>query len=380
MISFLFAGLWLACVAVQIGFGVFFLGRLWRHTEQGQAITHHPALTNIGVSVVICAKNEAANLQHKLPAVLAQQYAGSYEVVVVDDQSTDHTPQILTALATHYPHLHHYRTPHQHAQLAGKKQALAYGIAQARYPYLLLTDADCLPSSCHWLTIMVQNLVSKPVTDIVLGVSPYLPLRQYPLLNTLIQYETAHTALQYLSFALAGKPYMGVGRNLAYKKSVYNAVGGFHQWAKWVSGDDDLLVGTIANQHNTTIVLHPAAQCSTPPPANWRQWFYQKKRHLSVGRHYQAAHLRRLGLLNVAHSITHLLALLWGIYSSMWLVAGVSTTLWQLYRSRVLQQATVRRLGWSMSYPQALLGDLLLPVYYCFFTSVLFFSTNTKWK
>ncbi len=125
------------------------------------------------------------------------------------------------------------------------------GIKSARYETLLLTDADCVPASENWMQLMQDGY--RPETEIVLGYGGYHPTSS--LLNRIIRFETFHAALQYLSYALAGIPYMGVGRNLSYKKDVFLRNKGFSSINQIPGGDDDLFINQVANKHNTAIVI-----------------------------------------------------------------------------------------------------------------------------
>lgn len=185
------------------------------------------------------------------------------------------------------------------AGMVGKKFALAQGITAARYDHLLLTDADCCPASEDWLYHMQRKL--RGPLKIGLGYGPY---QKYPgWLNRFIRYETFYTALQYLSFALAGRPYMGVGRNLIYKKELFEEVGGFHKHINLASGDDDLFVQAAADANNTTLILSPSTFCYSEPERTWRSYARQKARHLTTGKHYTTINKMLLGALSLSHFV-----------------------------------------------------------------------------
>src|SRR5690606_2290123 len=113
--------------------------------------------------------------------------------------------------------------------------------------------------------------------EIVLGYSPYF---KYPgLLNRLIRFETTHTAMSYVSYALRGNAYMGVGRNVAYTKSLFYKGKGFNKHMHIKSGVDDLFVKRIATRTNTVIYLHPDALMLSVPKETWKIYYKQKARH-----------------------------------------------------------------------------------------------------
>ena len=302
-------------------------------------------------SVLLCARNEAENLRRFLPSLLAQQYDSEWELMVVNDASTDDTAAVLKGFQDQYPDrirvLHGIKKTRP-----GKKQALAQGIAAAKYEFLLLTDADCQPASPHWLAHMMAALTTKPETEMVLGYGPNFAdvpwsrgdqtawcsssdetantavpssnpsnrskgaSQQKSRLRAWFRFETAFIAAQYCSFALAGLPYMGVGRNLAFKRSVYDRVGGFTAHAQLVSGDDDLLVNAAANKQNTVICLFPDSFVYSAAPLSLRVWLQQKQRHLSASPAYRWHHkwiLGGLALSQAGHYLLFTLLILLGI-------------------------------------------------------------------
>lgn len=237
------------------------------------------------ISVIICARNEANNLKEYLPMVLHQNYP-QFEVVVVNDRSWDETGDILEAFSKEYPNLKVVNVAEGEKFRAGKKFAVTMGIKASSYNWLVFTDADCLPATENWLTGMLPQLNNQ--TEIVLGYSPYLKKRG--LLNALIRFETFFTAVNYLSFALRGNPYMGVGRNMAYKKELFFKSKGFAAHMHVPSGDDDLFVNANANSQNTEIQIHQDAHVWSEPKTTWASYLSQKKRHVGAGKLYKAKH------------------------------------------------------------------------------------------
>ena len=179
-----------------------------------------------------------------------------------------------------------------------KKNALQQGIMLASNPVLLLTDADCMPASFNWIRSMAGKFV--PETDAVLGFGGYE--KRTGLLNLLIQYDTQLTASQYFGMALAGRPYMGVGRNLAYRKSVFNEAGGFGNTAALLSGDDDLFINQIARSGRIQVCLDQGGTTISIPKKTWGEWFRQKVRHFSTGFYYRKADQFQLGLFQIARA------------------------------------------------------------------------------
>jgi len=233
------------------------------------------------ISIIICAKNEFQNLKYKLPAILNQDYP-NYEVIVVNDQSVDDTAVLLKEFEKKYPKLVVVTIEKHINKRAGKKLALTLGIKTAKHEHLLLTDADCLPNSKTWAMQMCSNFNSA---DIVLGYGGYK--KKKGLLNKLIRFDTFNVAQQYLSYALASQTYMGVGRNMAYKKSLFFENKGFANHLHIASGDDDLFIQEIANKNNVSIEINEKAHTTSAVIEKWGEWAYQKRRHISTATLYK---------------------------------------------------------------------------------------------
>ncbi len=243
------------------------------------------------VSIVICARNEADNLDRYLPSVLSQDYP-AYEVIVVNDCSTDHTDEVLGKYLKKYKHLRTTNINEDKKFAHGKKLALTVGIKAAKHEILVLTDADCQPASDKWLERIQQNFTKEK--SIVLGYGGYF--RKKSLLNNYIRYDTLMIAWQYFSYALAGKPYMGVGRNLAYRKSLFFANKGFASHYHLLSGDDDLFVNETASKFNTAIEFSCESHTRSETKKTLREWIKQKRRHLTTSKHYKSGHKFLLGI------------------------------------------------------------------------------------
>ena len=267
-------------VSVSVLLTIYYLlvfGRLWVHALKMPSVPRF----NQPVSIIICAYNEASNLSRNLPLILEQDYAADFEVVVVDDHSTDGTAELLGSLKLKYPKLKvlHFTAP---KRSYGKKEALALGLETAAYDHVLLTDADCYPAGKEWLSRMTGPLVQK---EVVLGYGGYS--KEAHFTNKLLRWETLQTVLHYMSLALLGKPYMGVGRNLAYKLDLFRSGTGFTNHEHLASGDDDLFVAEVAIASNVDIVTDSRAFTWSHGPENLKTWWRQKRRHLPTGSFYK---------------------------------------------------------------------------------------------
>jgi glycosyltransferase involved in cell wall biosynthesis len=228
------------------------------------------------ISIIICAKNELANLREKLPFILEQNYF-NFEVIVVNDQSSDGSKLYLDELAKLNKHLVIVDIDEFVKEKLGKKFALTLGIKTAKHEHILLTDADCVPNSKDWVKGMSSNFNNA---EIILGYGSYE--KKEGLLNKIIRFDTFNIAQQYLSFALAGATYMGVGRNLAYKKSLFFDNKGFASHIHIASGDDDLFIQEIASKGTVAIDISKNTHTTSQVIKSWRDWIYQKRRHLSA--------------------------------------------------------------------------------------------------
>ncbi len=289
MTEYLFIGVFILfqiAFLIQVYYILMVHQKLGNYKKDDVGCIMHP------VSVIICARNEEQNLEQNLASVLEQDYP-NFEVVVVNDCSVDDSGLVLRSFSQKYPNLKIVTLTEHERFKHGKKFAVTLGIKAAANEHLLFTDADCKPSSPNWITQMQRNFNGSK--QIILGYSPYTIENGF--LNKLIRFETFYTALNYFSFALAGTPYMGVGRNMAYTKSLFFKGKGFASHMHIPSGDDDLFVNQNANFSNVAIELDSEAQVWTEPKKTFLSYFKQKIRHMGAGRVYKAKHKRMLSLL-----------------------------------------------------------------------------------
>ena len=262
---------------------------------------------DLGVSVVICAKNEAPNLVKFLPFI-ADQNNSNFEIVLVDDASSDNTLQIMQQ----------FKKQHETDSLSiqiiniskeksqGKKSALSKGIFSAKYDHLILTDADCKPVSREWINEIIAHFSNEK--SIVLGYGAYRKIKN-SFLNKIIRFETLITAIQYFSYAKIGKAYMGVGRNIAYKKDEFIKADGFNKHLNIISGDDDLFINQIATKNNTDICFTKNSFTVSEPETDLHKWIWQKRRHISTSSYYKKTHQFLLGLFYLSQILFWVLSI-----------------------------------------------------------------------
>lgn len=328
----------------------------------------------IPVSVIICAHNEAANLEKNLHRILNQNYR-FFEVIVVDDNSNDTTQNILLKYHIEYPNLRSLKVENK-AFGSGKKFALSKGIEAAKNEVLLLTDADCIPNSLDWISEMVRPLSNS--VKIVLGYAPYFEAKGF--LNKLIRYETIHTALQYFSFALIGQPYMGVGRNLIYTKSLYRNADGFKKYNHLLSGDDDLFVNEIATAENVGIIIKKSSFVYSAPKKSWKAFYRQKARHLTTGKHYKLKHKILLGLYSLSHFLHYAAGIVLIILNFSTIFAAGIIYLMRISVVLMLCRPILKKFEENSLLKWYPILDAFFVLYYLIFSPNLMKGNTDQWK
>lgn len=292
----------LVFVAIQLFFLIVIFGRLIYYSPKVRA--SEDAVSERGVSVIVCAWNELENLRELLPLLDSQNYP-EYEVIVVDDRSTDGSKEFLAAFCPTSTHVRTVSVKEEYDHITPKKYAVTIGQKHARYPISLMTDADCRPVGPDWIASMAQGIGGA--VEIVLGFSPYI--QEKGLLNWFIRGETFYTAVQYFSFSSWGMAYMGVGRNLMYRRGLFFENRGFYSHNNVLGGDDDLFVNEVAKPGNAACNLDPESFMYSVPKKTWGEWFVQKTRHLGVGKFYRKRYKFLLGLLAGSHVFTWLFSI-----------------------------------------------------------------------
>ena len=354
---------------IQIFYYLYFFARLvfYKSKDKFQSQTQP-------VSVIICARDEAHNLENNLPAILSQSYTTTHEVVLVNDNSFDDTKFFTEELAKIFKQLNAINLTQEAKHIPGKKYPLSIGVKSSKYEVMLLTDADCMPSSKLWIQKM-QDAYHDGI-EIILGYGAYK--KEKGLLNKLIRFETFHTALQYLSYALAGQPYMGVGRNLSYRKALFYRVKGFSSINHIPGGDDDMFINKVATKQNTAVVVDQDAFTISEPPKTFEQWRRQKTRHYSTARFYKKYHQFLLGMYAFTHFMFYPLFVLSIIFFDWRLSLGV-------FALRMIVQGfvwykTMNRLNEKDLFPIFWLLDIWQFFYYIIFSFALVKKPRSTWK
>jgi len=304
---------------------VFFLGYFIRPLRKN---TVPVSKSSPPLSILIVGRNERSNLEKLLPLLVNQKYP-DFDIHLVDDASEDGTADMVRDLIPRFPSIRLQVLPRH----CGKKKALETGLMQLDRELVLLTDADCLPATDQWISLMVESL--DPGYDVVLGYSPY-EQREGPL-NQVIRLETAYTAALYFGFARRNLAYMGVGRNLLYRRTALVHAFNLNAQRGLKSGDDDLTIQELSGQGKINFRYDPPSWVYSLPEKNWKAWLNQKKRHVGTARHYRLRHQALLlmwygslagtwvfGLVAAFHF--PLMLLVWGGYKGVsfkWIVRSM---------------------------------------------------------
>lgn len=359
----------IAVTAIQLFYYLYFFRRVavYKPKTKGHS-QQHP------VSVVICARDEDENIARNLPGVLVQNYSTTHEVVVVNDNSVDDTKYILAELQKKFRKLQVVDLTQEAKMIAGKKFPLSIGIKEAKHEIVLLTDADCVPASEYWMFKMQDAFHNG--TEIALGYGAYHKLPGF--LNKAIRFETFHTALQYFGYALAGKPYMGVGRNLAYRKDVFFRNKGFSAINHIPSGDDDLFINRVATKENTSVVLDPEAFTLSKPKQTWKDWKKQKNRHYSTGKFYKPSHKFLLGLYTTSYFLFYPL-LVTSIIFFDWQWALIPFGV-RLVTQAIIWNKAMKKLNETDLFPFFFLWDIWMFFYYIIFAPAIWKKPKKNWN
>jgi glycosyltransferase involved in cell wall biosynthesis len=354
---------------IQLFYYLFFFLRLALHRTKTKNVSQtHP------VSVIICARDEAAKLVKNLPGALVQKYKTTHEVIVVNDNSLDESKYILEEYQRRFKQLQLVELKQEARFIPGKKFPLSVGIKTAKHEVVLLTDADCVPASEFWIEKMQDGFHDG--IEIVLGYGAMHKKKGF--FNKMVRWETFHTALQYLSYAKTGMAYMGVGRNLSYKKSVFFRHKGFSAHNHVPGGDDDLFINNAATKKNTAIVIDKESFTLSEPPKTWKQWIRQKKRHYTTSKYYKPLHKFLLGLYAFSLFLFYPLFIV-SFFIFSWKLTLIAFAFRFLVQAFVIFKTT-NKLDEKDLFPWFVFFDVWMFFYYLFFATSVFKKPAKKWK
>jgi len=360
-------GICVAILAIQI---IYFSVFLVAFSNRKRIPT---TIASPGVSVIVCAHDDEENLRRLVPILLAQDHP-DFEIIIVDDRSNDGTFDFLLKTTSADPKVRMVTVRELPSHMTGKKFALTMGIKAAKYDWVLLTDSDCRPGP-HWISGMTQYFLNDK--SIVTGFSPY---EKFPgLLNSFIRFEAFLTAIQYIGFALAGRPYMGVGRNLAYRRKLFLESKGFNDHLDILGGDDDLFVNQHATSGNVSVAIGEGVVVPSVPKKTWKELFHQKLRHLSVGKRYKMSDRILLALFSFTWILTPFAWFAMPFFGIQWTIVG-GLLAFRLTLLCTLFNIAPRTLGEPFESWKVPFLDFIYAFYYLVAGPIALVTKRVRWK
>lgn len=315
-----------------------------------------PAIYQPGVSIIVCYKNAGVQIYHTIEAILKQQY-NNFEVIAIDDYSSDDGPDRLKSMDDH-------RLILMTANLnrPGKKAALSEAIREAKNDILLFTDADCIPIGGEWISSMVKKMIEKEDIEIVLGYGPMN--KKGGWLNRFSRFETIMTVMQYFSYAITGMTYMGVGRNLMYRKSLFESIQGFEKHLDLPSGDDDLLIAEGSTKNNVAVCLNDASFMYSDAKTTFFEFLHQKSRHISTSSRYSILHQLLLGIFASSQIGFYIIIFFSIIFGYLLWPVFISIIIFKWIFQMIFQYHIFKKLNGTDLFFLFPLLDIMLVIYY----------------
>lgn len=354
----------IASAALFLTQAIYYLGlynKIYTHTQKennADVNLKHPPL-----SVIIVAKDAANELKENLPFILEQDYP-EFEVIVIYDSAADDCDDVLKLLEDKYPNLYHTFIPDSARYISHKKLGITMGIKASRHDWLVFTESNCRPQSKRWLRQMARNFT--PSTEIVLGYSNYEKTSGW--FNKKITFDTLLNSMRYLGMAISGHPYMGTGRNMAYRKSLYYKQKGFSSHLNLQRGEDDLFINETANEHNTRVETDPESLVRISIPKYKRIWREEKVSYMATSRLFKGTARYLMGFETCSRLLFYITTIATIIISTIlhqWIIAGIALLLWTL--RYVLQLVVFRKastyLGERKFYALLPVFDILQPIW-----------------
>ncbi|MBM3168641.1 MAG: glycosyltransferase [Bacteroidetes bacterium] len=370
--SFFLFGLLIQGVFLLVVFG----RTAWYSSSSKKSAVTYP---EEGVTVLVTARNKYQYLKVLIPKLFEQDYP-KFDVLIVNDQSTDRTKRLLEDLLIKYPKLRSVTIKYTPKHLTAKKFALTLGFKVAKNDVILLTEADSLPSSNQWIRKMTAPVREQGKT-FALGYSGYT--QPSSTLGRWVKFESLLKALFFLSFSLWKAPFMGVGRNLCYRKSFFMEVKAFKGFWDVQGGEDALFVNAYATGKNTQVVIDPQAITTSECTENWKEYLAQEKQVFQAERNLKVEDKRKVGIYAISQALYWIggigLLLYFGIgfdwiQFSFVLACMLART---LLLSRVIRSATFKLEGTRPTF-NVLLFDLIYIAYFWVLGSISYQAKNMK--
>jgi len=318
---------------------------------------------NPPLSVIIVAKDAADELQENLPFILEQDYP-EFEVIVIYDRSADDCDDTLKLLEDKYPNLYHTFIPDSARYISHKKLGITMGIKASRHEWLVFTEPNCRPQSNQWLKQMARNFT--PATEIVLGYSNYEKVPGW--LNKKITFDTLLNSMRYLGMALSGHPYMGTGRNLAYRKTLYYKQKGFASHLNLQRGEDDLFINETAHAHNTRVETGSDSLMRIAMPKYKKIWCEEKISYAATSRLFKGTARYIMGFETCSRLLFYvaiIATIVISILLHQWTTLGIAILLWaaRFVMQLIVFRKTAKTLGERKFCALLPVFDFLQPIW-----------------
>ena len=351
------SGALLFMFAVQIFYYLFYFAKILYYSRKIQKNKIDFSGAQPPVSVVIYSKNESENLEKFLPNFLTQNYP-QYQVIVVNDGSTDASDSILQKFSERFPHLHRTFLPIEALYISTKKICLAVGIKAAKYDIVLFTNADCIVDS-DWLASMMRSYT--PGTEIVLGYASYAHSKTF--IGKWIAFDLLFSAMQFMAKALKGKTYASAGQNLLYNKKLFFRNQGFAAHLALPAGEDDLFVRDIATRRNVRIEISPESTVQINTEYSFKNWRNIKENAFCTLPYYKEGIKIFKGVELFSRFAFYVLLGVTAAFGSPAIWAGVVLVFLLRYLTQLIViNQTAGKLGERKFYLTILLFDIVMPI------------------
>jgi len=347
---------------IQLFFYLSYYSKPFSYVKKREKDDYFPVSAKPKVSVIIASENEAGELAKNLPVILGQDYA-DFEVIVVNNGSTDESEELLQSLKLHNPHLYYTYLPYSNDKSFGRRKlALTIGIKAAKGDVLLFTEPYSRPISDKWISSMVSEISDKK--EIVLGYSFYGVTKNF--FNSMARFDNHFFSMQYLSMAIKGKPYTGTYRNVAFKKHLFFDNKGFASHLNLENGED-VFINQIITQDNTAVSLSHDSFIETSIK-RFSLWKQIKKSYSLAKTYFRNSAISLFGVEIASRYLFYLsfvVLCVYGIINHHWALLGISVL---LFLSRLIVQIltvnkSARYFYSGKFYFIFILLDILLPIY-----------------
>jgi hypothetical protein len=232
---------------------------------------------------------------------------------VADDNSDDGSDELLEKLTEQHANLRVVKLTQSLNWFKGRKFPLSLGIKSANHDVLLLTDIQFRPAGKNWISELAGSYSEN--TEIVLGYATYDTSSK---LNKWLRFMAFYDGLVYLSMALSGRTFKGIGSNLSYRKSLFYRHKGFSSHYVINAGDDELFVNRTATGRNVRIQVSGNSMVKSAKPVSLLQWLAKEKTRLSIRRYFKFSHRALISVFSTSTFLFYLIFILLLLLQIQW--------------------------------------------------------------